>query len=140
VFRGSRARPARIAHNLTATCLHNVGSSTSHNPIGLHGPVSGIALQVRVVCLLTTQNPAVYLQLKRLSEFHGSGVAIAGGGGGWLAVRDLGSPCLVAAILHHCHLPPRNAGSHFHVPAQPHAPSSSVGVLSGTWLPQLHRR
>jgi hypothetical protein len=38
MFLGSKARPVREAYNLTAIsdCLDNVGSSTSHNPIGLH--------------------------------------------------------------------------------------------------------
>jgi hypothetical protein len=41
MFLGSRARPTRKADILAdicwANCLDNVGSSTSHNPIGLHG-------------------------------------------------------------------------------------------------------
>jgi hypothetical protein len=42
IFLGSRARLMRKADNLTAVCeptvyLESVGSSTSHNPIGLHG-------------------------------------------------------------------------------------------------------
>jgi hypothetical protein len=36
-FVGSRARPVRTADNLSADCLDNAGSSTSHNAIGLHG-------------------------------------------------------------------------------------------------------
>jgi hypothetical protein len=44
MFLESRVRPVRGAHNFTAICLDNVGSLTSHNPIGLHGPVTGIAL------------------------------------------------------------------------------------------------
>jgi hypothetical protein len=35
MFLGSRARPVSRADNLT-DCLDNVGSSTSHNPIGFH--------------------------------------------------------------------------------------------------------
>jgi hypothetical protein len=38
---GGKGRPARKADNLTAICepifCLNMGSSTSHNPIGLHG-------------------------------------------------------------------------------------------------------
>jgi hypothetical protein len=38
---GSKGRQARKAHNLTAICepiiKKNVGASTSHNPVGLHG-------------------------------------------------------------------------------------------------------
>jgi hypothetical protein len=39
---------ARKADNLTAICeqicLEHVGASTSHNPMGLHGPIAEIAL------------------------------------------------------------------------------------------------
>jgi hypothetical protein len=49
---GSRSRSVRKADNLTAICeptdLDNVGSSTSHNPIGLHGLLQGIALLLRI--------------------------------------------------------------------------------------------
>jgi hypothetical protein len=41
---GSKERPARKAENLTAICdptLENVGASTSHNPMGLHGLLQG---------------------------------------------------------------------------------------------------
>jgi anti-sigma-K factor RskA len=42
---GGRGRPARKADNLTAICesicLENVGGSTSHNPMGLHGLLQG---------------------------------------------------------------------------------------------------
>jgi hypothetical protein len=45
---GGKGRPARKADNLTAICepivLNNVGDSTSHNPMGLHGLLTGIAL------------------------------------------------------------------------------------------------
>jgi hypothetical protein len=38
---GRKGRPARKADNLTAICelicLENVGASTFHNPMGLHG-------------------------------------------------------------------------------------------------------
>jgi hypothetical protein len=46
MFLGSRARPVRTTDNLTAIadCLDNVGFSTFHNPIGLHGLLTGIAL------------------------------------------------------------------------------------------------
>jgi hypothetical protein len=44
MFLGSIVLPVRRTDNLTASCLDNVGSSTSHNPIGLHWPVTGIAL------------------------------------------------------------------------------------------------
>jgi hypothetical protein len=40
MFLRSRARPVRKADNLSllrADCLDNVGSLTSHNPLGLHG-------------------------------------------------------------------------------------------------------
>jgi hypothetical protein len=46
MFLGSKVRRVRRADNLTAIwadCLENVGSLTSHKPIGLHG-VTGIAL------------------------------------------------------------------------------------------------
>jgi hypothetical protein len=39
---GSRELPARKADNLTAICESIVvGSSASHNPIGLHGLLQG---------------------------------------------------------------------------------------------------
>jgi hypothetical protein len=44
VFLGSKVRQVRKADNLTtiwADCLDNVGSLTSHNPIGLHGLLWG---------------------------------------------------------------------------------------------------
>jgi hypothetical protein len=34
---GCKFLPARKADNLTAICLENVGASTPHNPLGLHG-------------------------------------------------------------------------------------------------------
>jgi hypothetical protein len=37
---GGKGWPARKA-DLTADCLENVGASTSHNPIGLHGLLQG---------------------------------------------------------------------------------------------------
>jgi hypothetical protein len=40
-----KGRPARKDDNLTAICepdcLENVGASTSHNPMGLHGLLQG---------------------------------------------------------------------------------------------------
>jgi hypothetical protein len=41
MFLGSKVWPVRGAENLTAICLDNVGSLTSHNPIGLHGLLRG---------------------------------------------------------------------------------------------------
>jgi hypothetical protein len=38
---GDKGRSARGADNLTADCLENVGASTSHNPMGLHGLLQG---------------------------------------------------------------------------------------------------
>jgi hypothetical protein len=38
---GGKGRPARGADNLTTDCLENVGASTSHNPMGLHGLLQG---------------------------------------------------------------------------------------------------
>jgi hypothetical protein len=42
---GGEERPARKADNLTAICepivYKNVGTSTSHSPMGLHGPLQG---------------------------------------------------------------------------------------------------
>jgi hypothetical protein len=42
---GGKGWPTRKADNLTAICepnfLENVGASTSHNPMGLHGPLQG---------------------------------------------------------------------------------------------------
>jgi hypothetical protein len=42
---GGEGRPARKADNLTAVyepiVYKNVGASTSHNPMGLHGPLQG---------------------------------------------------------------------------------------------------
>jgi hypothetical protein len=42
---GGKGLPARKAHNLTAICepmsRENVGASTSHNPMGLHGLLQG---------------------------------------------------------------------------------------------------
>jgi hypothetical protein len=34
---------------LLAECLENVGASTSHSPIGLHGPLQGMALPFHAV-------------------------------------------------------------------------------------------
>jgi hypothetical protein len=33
---GCKGRPARKADNLIAICLENMGTSTSHNLVGLH--------------------------------------------------------------------------------------------------------
>jgi hypothetical protein len=45
MFLGSKVHPVRRADNLTAICepivLDNMGSLTSHNPIGLHGLLRG---------------------------------------------------------------------------------------------------
>jgi hypothetical protein len=42
---GDEGRPARKADNLTAICepivYKNVGASTSHSPMSLHGPLQG---------------------------------------------------------------------------------------------------
>jgi hypothetical protein len=42
---GGKGRPARRADNLTAICgslfRQNVGASTPHNPMGLHGLLQG---------------------------------------------------------------------------------------------------
>jgi hypothetical protein len=42
---GGKGRPARKVDNLTAICepmsRENVGTSTSHNPMGLHGLLQG---------------------------------------------------------------------------------------------------
>jgi hypothetical protein len=40
---GSKERTARKADNLSGICgrLENVGASTSHNPMGLHGLLQG---------------------------------------------------------------------------------------------------
>jgi hypothetical protein len=38
---GVKARPARKADKVTTICLDNVGTSTSHNPIDLHGLLQG---------------------------------------------------------------------------------------------------
>jgi hypothetical protein len=41
---GGKGRPAHKADNLTAIWAHyleNVGASTSHNPMGLHGLLQG---------------------------------------------------------------------------------------------------
>jgi hypothetical protein len=42
---GDKGRPARKADNLTAICepifYKNVGASTSHSPMGFHGPLQG---------------------------------------------------------------------------------------------------
>jgi hypothetical protein len=44
-LRGGKLRPKRKADNLAAIfradCLENVGASTSHNPMGLHGMLQG---------------------------------------------------------------------------------------------------
>jgi hypothetical protein len=37
MFLGSKMRRVRWADSLTINCLDNVGSLTSHNPIGLQG-------------------------------------------------------------------------------------------------------
>jgi hypothetical protein len=41
MFLGSKVRRVRKADNLGADCLDNVGSLTSHNPIGLQGLLRG---------------------------------------------------------------------------------------------------
>jgi hypothetical protein len=45
---GGEGRPAHKADNLTAICelivYKNVGASTSHSPMGLHSPLTGIPL------------------------------------------------------------------------------------------------
>jgi hypothetical protein len=40
---GGKGRPAHETDNLTAIydCLENVGASTYHNPMGLHGVLQG---------------------------------------------------------------------------------------------------
>jgi hypothetical protein len=39
---GSKGQPVCNADNLTpVSCLENVGASTSHNPVGLHGLLQG---------------------------------------------------------------------------------------------------
>jgi hypothetical protein len=42
---GGEGRPARKADNVTAICepivYKTVGASTSHSPMGLHGPLQG---------------------------------------------------------------------------------------------------
>jgi hypothetical protein len=38
---GGKGRPVGKADNLTAICEPTVGVSTSHNPMGLHGPLQG---------------------------------------------------------------------------------------------------
>jgi hypothetical protein len=38
---GGKGRPARNADNLTADCPENVGTSTPHNRMGLHGLLKG---------------------------------------------------------------------------------------------------
>jgi hypothetical protein len=38
---GGKGGPARKADNLTEICLENVGTSTSHTPMGLHGLLQG---------------------------------------------------------------------------------------------------
>jgi hypothetical protein len=42
---GGEGRPVRKADNLTTICeliiYKNVGASTSHSPMGLHGPLQG---------------------------------------------------------------------------------------------------
>jgi hypothetical protein len=54
---GGKGRPARTADNLTAICepiaYKNVGASTSHNPMGLHGLLHDsfiLASSVLIVC------------------------------------------------------------------------------------------
>jgi hypothetical protein len=67
-FQWDKARPARKAwkpnRHLWADCLDNVGSSTAHNPMGLHGLLKGIAL---ILLMLT----ASYIgDLKQLSNWY----------------------------------------------------------------------
>jgi hypothetical protein len=40
IFLGGKGRPARKA-DITADCLENVGATTSHNSVGLHGLLQG---------------------------------------------------------------------------------------------------
>jgi hypothetical protein len=49
MFLGSKVRQVRKADNLSAIYLDNVGSLTSHNPIGLQGLVRGY-LYFRFIC------------------------------------------------------------------------------------------
>jgi hypothetical protein len=46
LFLVSGTLPVRRADNLTTICLYNVGSLTSHDPIGLHGLLRGIAYRL----------------------------------------------------------------------------------------------
>jgi hypothetical protein len=52
-----KGRPARKDNNLTAICeqTENVGASTSHNPMGLHGLLHGL-LYILLLLLLLPSN------------------------------------------------------------------------------------
>jgi hypothetical protein len=64
---GGKGRPARTAENLTAICdcLENVGTSTSVNPVGLHGllTVIGVRLPYAERQAGTAWEPSVSLPL-----------------------------------------------------------------------------
>jgi hypothetical protein len=64
MFLGSRARLVRRADNFAAICLDNVGSLTSHNPIGLHGlePPSWLPSVLKQM----QTNPSKFTEIKSL--------------------------------------------------------------------------
>jgi hypothetical protein len=55
MFLGSKVRRVHKADELT-DCLHNVGSLTSHNPIGLHSLLRGWLYFMETMCFLRGTN------------------------------------------------------------------------------------
>jgi hypothetical protein len=76
---GGEGRPARKAHNITAICVpiiyKNVGASTSHSPMGLHGPLPRypyLSLSLYLIHNLAKvfyQNKNIYLRKTFMSIF-----------------------------------------------------------------------
>jgi hypothetical protein len=54
---GGKGQPARRAVNLAAVCLSNVRASTSRNPMGLRGLLTGISLLT--VCIKISSIKAI---------------------------------------------------------------------------------
>jgi hypothetical protein len=62
---------------LWADCLDNVGSSTSHNPIGLHGLLRGIALFYITLLYVKKQPLQTKFPNKGLDSVRGSAVIMS---------------------------------------------------------------
>jgi hypothetical protein len=53
---GGKGWPVRKSDNLIAICLDNVGASTSHNPMGLHGLLQGELYLYLILYMKVTGN------------------------------------------------------------------------------------